>query len=250
MRTLRTDSDLSDPAGLRGGVELPPALFQRHCRESELLESWPDGRPRLLAHADRDGTLLLTRLWWPSGVLGRKALRRAERFRRRLDSLAARGVAVPAYRAHGRVPGAGVRFVVCERLQGPSLRELGQAFDLGELADFVVALHARGVYLRGLHLGNIIDRGDGGLGVVDVQDVRFRRRPLGLRMRERNLGILCSNPKDRVLMDGGQWSDLVMAYCRRAGMSVAEAAHMREMVAGQVARRRARRERPGTVALA
>lgn len=240
MRTLTSDADLSDPARLHGAVELSEALFERHCRTSEVLEQSIDGRPRLLSHQDAGGVPLITKLWWPSGMLGRKSVRRAEQFRSRLDHLAARGIRVPVYRAHGRTA-AGVRFVVYERLDGSSLRDLEGAFDLGELAEFVVALHARGVYFRGLHLGNVIARDDGAFGVVDVQDVRLRRRPLGLRMRERNLGILCSHPQDRQYMDNGHWSELVMAYCRRAGMSVAEAAHMREMVAGQVSKRRARR---------
>ncbi len=240
MRTLSSESDLTDPASLRGAVELTESLFERHCRTSEVIEQATDGRPRLLCHEDALGVPLITKLWWPSGMLGRKSVRRAEQFRNRLGSLAARGVSVPVYRAHGRT-GAGVRFVVYERLDGCCLRDLDGDFDLGELAEFVVALHARGVYFRGLHLGNVIARDDGALGVVDVQDVRLRRRPLGLRMRERNLGILCSHPRDRQYMDNGHWSELVMAYCRRAGMSVAEAAHMREMVAGQVSKRRARR---------
>lgn len=234
--------DLTDPGALRRPIELSTEAFERHCRTSVVLERRPDGVPRVLGHDDASGQSLVTKIWWRDGVLGQRSWRYSDRFRRVLPTLAERGVAVPVYRAHGRVSGSGARFVIYEQMEGRILRELGNAIDLPALAEFVVALHARGIYFRGLHLGNIVYRDDGQFGLIDVQDVRLRNGPLGPRLRERNLGILCSHPHDRNYMLNGHWSELVMAYCRRAGMSVAQAAHMRELVAGQMERRKARRE--------
>jgi hypothetical protein len=131
--------------------------------------------------------------------------------------------------------------VIYEPLDGTPLRACYAAVDLGTLAAFVCDLHDRGVYFRGLHLGNVIRRADGGLGLIDVQDIRFFRRPLSRRRRERNLGILCSHPGDLAYMLDGHWSELVLEYCRAAGWSVARAARMRERVRLQIERRRARR---------
>jgi hypothetical protein len=46
------------------------------------------------------------------------------RFRRALGTLAERGIRVPRYRAHGRVSGTSVHFVIYEHLEGRPLRTL------------------------------------------------------------------------------------------------------------------------------
>lgn len=223
----------------QGPVVVSPQAFDEHCRGGRVLAS-KDDAPAVLAHDNPGGRRLITKIWWPQGLLGERSLRYSDRFRRALLSLESLDVAVPALRGYGRVRG-GARFVVYEELPGTTLRELSGAVDLEALAEFVVGLHARGVYFRGLHLGNVIRRPDGGFGLIDVQDVRFRPRPLGLRMRERNLGILCSHPRDLSYMLDGHWSELVLAYCRRAGMNVSQAARLRDRVDVQVQRRRAKR---------
>ncbi|OCX93319.1 MAG: toluene tolerance protein [Pseudomonas sp. CO183] len=55
-----------------------------------------------------------------------------------------------------------------------------------ELARFINHLHANGVYFRSLHLGNIVRTPEGQLGLIDIADLKNRRRPLGARLVRRN----------------------------------------------------------------
>ncbi|HBB99970.1 MAG TPA: toluene tolerance protein [Pseudomonas sp.] len=55
-----------------------------------------------------------------------------------------------------------------------------------ELARFINRLHANGVYFRSLHLGNIVRTPEGQLGLIDIADLKNRRRPLGARLVRRN----------------------------------------------------------------
>ena len=57
---------------------------------------------------------------------------------------------------------------------------------MAELAAFMLRLHAKGIYFRSLHLGNVIKRPDGGLGLIDIADIRFRPWALTLNERARN----------------------------------------------------------------
>lgn len=228
------------------------AQFAAFCRQCDVVAS-RYGEPVALSHVDDAGTPLITRVWRRKGLLSSDRLRPyADRFRLALQELARRGVAVPGYRAHGRVDGGQVRFVICEALQGTPLRRLDGQVEIKALAEFVARLHQQGVYCRSLHLGNLIRLADGTIGLVDVQDTRFCKGPLSLRQRERNLGILFSHPEDLAWMrQGGSWSELVMAYCRVTGVSLAQAAQLRERVRLQIehrgARRVSRRERlPGS----
>ncbi|MFW6094189.1 MAG: hypothetical protein ACODAC_09465 [Pseudomonadota bacterium] len=228
----------------RGALTLSPRELEAHCREATVLVV-KGGAPAVLAHRDSEGQPLITKIWRRRATWTSDLLRPYHgRFLRSLATLERLGVPTPRYRAHGRVPGAGARFVIYEALDGTPLRDLlGRGLDVDALARFVARLHEAGIYFRGLHLGNVIRLEDGRLGLIDVQDTRFFRRPLRWRFRERNLGILCSHPADLEYMRDGHWCDLVMAYCRAIGASVADAGRMRERVRAQIERREARRAR-------
>ena len=224
-----------------GALVVPAEEFAEHCFSGRVV-SLKLGQPAMLAHDDADGRLLMTKVWHRRELLtSDRVIPYHQRFRRALETLRALDVRVPSYRAHGHVLGGKARFVIYEPLPGLPLRACYDDVNIPDLAELVCSLHARGVYFRGLHLGNVILGADGTLGLIDVQDIRFLQGPLGWRRRERNLGILCAHPADLALMQEGLWSELVMAYCRSAGFSVADAARMRARVAAQIERRGARR---------
>ena len=224
-----------------GALAVSAAEFTEHCRSGRVV-AVKFGQPAMLAHEDTAGTPLLTKIWHRRQLFtSDRVIPYHHRFRRALEALRALDVRVPRYRCHGHVVGGRARFVVYEPLPGLPLRSDYGAVRIPDLAELVSSLHARGVFFRGLHLGNVILGPDGSLGLIDVQDIRFFRRPLGRRRRERNIGILCAHPADVAFMQEGRWSELVIAYCRCAGFSVADAARMRGQVAAQIERRGARR---------
>lgn len=57
---------------------------------------------------------------------------------------------------------------------------------LPELAAFMRHLHVSGIYFRSLHLGNIIILPEGGFGLIDILDMRFKGRPLNVWQIQRN----------------------------------------------------------------
>lgn len=67
-----------------------------------------------------------------------------------------------------------------------SLQEKDGLF--GPLAAFIAELHEKGIYFRALHLRNIIATVDNRLGLIDVTDISFQRKPLTLSQRQRNFG--------------------------------------------------------------
>jgi hypothetical protein len=57
---------------------------------------------------------------------------------------------------------------------------------LPSLAAFIRQLHQRGIYFRSLHLGNILQLPGGGYGLIDILDLRLKRRPLSDKLITRN----------------------------------------------------------------
>jgi tRNA A-37 threonylcarbamoyl transferase component Bud32 len=103
-------------------------------------------------------------------------------------------------------------------LEGETLREhcetrpidIHQAKRLGQ---FFLFLHQNGIYFRSIHFGNIVLTADDRIGLIDVVDMRFRRRPLNMTLRIRNLRHLfrydadidCLAPVRHIFID---------AYCK------------------------------------
>lgn len=87
-------------------------------------------------------------------------------------------------------------------LPGQTLRELRELDRelVSRLGEFLCLLHDKGVYLRSLHLGNVVLTPDGDLGLIDVADMRIRSSALSDRLRVRNFYHLCRYEEDRRLL--------------------------------------------------
>lgn len=105
-------------------------------------------------------------------------------------------------------------------LEGKTLREHCEIGPLDirrakRLGQFFLFLHQNGIYFRSIHFGNIVLTDDHRIGLIDVVDMRFRRRPLNMRMRIRNLRHLfrydadidCLSPLRHIFIE---------AYCKSA----------------------------------
>ena len=86
-----------------------------------------------------------------------------------------------------------------EPLPGVILRDVCD-FDahlVSKLGVFVKELHDKGVYLRSLHLGNIVLTPQNQLGLIDIADMKIFRGPLRKGLRLRNLRHLWRYEEDR-----------------------------------------------------
>lgn len=74
------------------------------------------------------------------------------------------------------------------------------------LGEFIAQLHAKGVFFRSLHLGNIVLTPEGQLGLIDIADLRTQRSALGKFKRMRNFQHVLRDPRDQewLLVDKGQ----------------------------------------------
>ncbi|MFV0885535.1 toluene tolerance protein [Metapseudomonas otitidis] len=92
-----------------------------------------------------------------------------------------------------RLEEASLSAVLYRPLPGKTLKDLylenPDAFPehLPKLIDFIRMLHRNGIYFRSLHLGNIVLTPQGALGLIDIADLSFQRRPLSRAKAKRNL---------------------------------------------------------------
>lgn len=82
---------------------------------------------------------------------------------------------------------------------------------LPQLAAYIHLLHKRGIYFRSLHLGNILHTPDGSFGLIDFLDIRFKRRPLGRHLVQRNFAHLKGYLKRRKVPNF-PWEELLRHY--------------------------------------
>ncbi len=104
------------------------------------------------------------------------------------------------------------QYVLYEKLAGTPLREL-EDLDPVLLGCFFACLHDRGIYFRSCHLGNLLLLEEGGLGLIDILDIRFRRRPLNDGERERSFRHLRRLPPDQDRLKS-VWKPFLQAYER------------------------------------
>ena len=83
-------------------------------------------------------------------------------------------------------------------LPGLTIREVGEIdADLcRKLGVFIKSLHDKGVYLRSMHLGNVVLTPAGELGLIDIADMKIYPKSLSLNMRLRNFHHLCRYTED------------------------------------------------------
>jgi hypothetical protein len=78
-------------------------------------------------------------------------------------------------------------------------------------AEYIRMLHRCGVYFRSLHLGNVLHTPDGGFGLIDFLDIRFKKRALGRHEIKRNFNHLHSYLDRRKIHDF-PWHQLMRTY--------------------------------------
>ena len=193
---------------------VPANELKQWLDEGEVLEQ--DGRgPKVLCRPD--GQLLKIfrprrRLWFAR--LRPPALRFADHARRLADcSIAAPQISECFWLDRQQAISACLYFPLPGQSLDRLYRENHSEFEalLPELAAFIRSLHQHGIYFRSLHLGNILSLPDGGFGLIDFLDMRFKRGPLSSRLARRNLEHLRSYLR-RNHIDDFPWERLLQAY--------------------------------------
>ncbi len=157
------------------------------------------------------------------------------RFRRNTERLRQRGISTVtveqvfychAIRRHG---------IIYRLLRGDALADLLRSQPdrsdlLEKLAGYIALLHAKGIYFRSLHLGNVLLLENGDLGLIDVADMRFSRRPLSVGERRRNFQHLFRRREHLVFYEHFGRERFLAAYLDAAGLSSGDAEKIRAIV--------------------
>lgn len=122
----------------------------------------------------------------------------------RVDELGREGV---VYRP---LPGTDVRQLVCSASASLEV--------LGAVARLAAKLHRKGVYFRGLHLGNVILVDGGSLGLVDVVDTSFSRKSLSVAKRVRNFKPILRYTEQSLAIERYGPSRFIDAYLAESGL--------------------------------
>ncbi len=99
--------------------------------------------------------------------------------------------------------------VVYKLLEGETLRDVFEKTKnkkalVEKLIDYISELHAKGVYFRSLHFGNVLVLSDGSLGLIDISDMKITSKALGILKRIRNFRAVFRYEQDKkVILDYG-----------------------------------------------
>lgn len=106
-------------------------------------------------------------------------------------------------------------------LEGVDLRSLAVEEPSKTLEDFIpflIKLHEKGIYFRGIHLGNVLKLNKGGHGLIDMADLYFSLRPLSIHKRVRNLRHMLNNRDDALLFKTFGVQHFLKMYEEQAGL--------------------------------
>jgi len=109
-------------------------------------------------------------------------------------------------------------------IEGQTLRSIAEKEKdnhelIARLIDFIVLLHYKGVFFRSLHMGNIIIQPDNSFALIDIADMRIKKRPLSIKKRARNFNHLLRYDVERHLIGEYGLTRFFNEYVSLAGLS-------------------------------
>ncbi len=152
----------------------------------------------------------------------------ASRFAAAAENLSRLGIPTVAVEAVYRIEELKRHAVLYRPIAGATLREAIAASEnpagtIAGFASFLAELHGKGIYFRSIHFGNVIVTDGGGFGLIDIQEVRFPRLPMGLWKRIRNFKPIFHYREDRQAIFDYGVEKFAEQYLRAA--KIPESAH-------------------------
>jgi len=125
---------------------------------------------------------------------------RALRFYRNVQALQHHGYNAPIITNVQFCPELKIYLLHYPKIQGQDVRHLarnGKLTIIHEVAHLLADLHRNGIFFRSIHLENLLYQPDGKFALLDVTDVRFKKRALSFYLRYRNIKHLFQEPNDK-----------------------------------------------------
>ena len=193
--------------------------FDQLIAESQVLATGKRG-PRLLETKQGEIIKVFPQRKW---VSTNRLYPYAKRFMRNARLLGEYGFPSIEVTECQRLQGTATYLVKYPKLPGDDLRHLFNNSADGsvwkEFAGFMASLHERGIFFRGIHLGNVLRLPEGSFVLIDITTVKFRRKALSLSERVRNLQHLMMYPEDVACFKSFGLKEFKHLYCKQSGLN-------------------------------
>lgn len=123
----------------------------------------------------------------------------AMRFCNNIEKLQAYGYSVPNIVKVKYCAERKLYLVYYKKLAGVDVRTIAKTKGLNfitHVSKLIADMHAQGIFFRSIHLENLLKQPDNKIGLLDIADVRFNKKPLSLYTRYRNIKHLLQNQCD------------------------------------------------------
>jgi len=125
----------------------------------------------------------------------------ASRFIKNAKHLKSKNILVPEINAVYFYPKLNCDIILYDYVEGKTLYQLACDNDLSffpKLIHYVAHLHHLGIEFKDIHLSNIVLKEDA-FTLLDLESIRYQRKPLNVKQRARNLAYLFSRKEDITL---------------------------------------------------
>ncbi len=173
--------------------------LQRFVQENQLLLGTL-ARPGLMLTSNQQ----VVKFFYPRKFISTSLfIPQAKRFRSNSMKLKQLGITAPDVSELIFCPDVPVHMAVYPYLKGDDFRILCSKNDylcIDRLPAYIALLHAKGVYFRAIHLGNILQLDENELALVDITDLTVRSDRLTIFQRARNIAHLFDSTEDKQLL--------------------------------------------------
>ncbi len=205
-------------------------------KNAMVLSTSPQG-PKVLQKQNRDIVKLFYRTkWLSSDTWFPKALR----FNYNSQRLRTAGFLAPEIKKIFYYPGSKAHILIYNCIPGKDFRELTQhsVQYLEKLPPFLALLHEKGIFYRGIHLGNLILSLYQTIALIDITDVKSQDTPLTLQQRAKNLAHLMHYRLDNRLFQQYGYRHFLQEYAEHAALNAKSLKKLRSLIARRLKRKR------------
>ncbi len=158
----------------------------------------------------------------------------ALRFNRSAQILKTAGFLAPQIKCLKYYPAQKAYVLIYGEIPGQDFRSLSSKAHpavLGKLPSFLASLHQKGIFYRGIHLGNVLLTPNQEIGLVDITNVSKSNKPLSLKQCAKNLAHFVYYWRDIVVFTAYSRRRFLDEYARAAKLDAQELKQLRHLIA-------------------
>ena len=197
--------------------EITSDAFQKLCKDAAILVDTRHG-PKVLETKDQH----IIKIFRPRKRISSANFKpRALQFMKNAEALARLGMPSLNVNEARHCPEENLQFVTYAKEAGDEIRTIAERDPtiLNELPAFMAMLHQKGIFFRGIHLGNVLKKPDGQFCLIDFVDLKVIGKPLNVWRRARNLKHLLHDHSDQTTFQHFGLDRFISEYTAVAGLN-------------------------------